>query len=45
MEDKNLKQFIANIADKNYKQANTFLQKVVEDKLKNRIRQDLVEKK
>ena len=45
MEDKNLKQFIANIADKNYKQANTFLQKVVEDKLKNRIKQDLVEKK
>jgi len=45
MENQNLKQFIANIADKNYKQANTFLQKVVEDKLKNRIKQDLIEKK
>ena len=45
MENKNLKQFIANIADKNYKQANTFLQKVVEDKLKIRIKQDLIEKK
>ena len=45
MENKNLKQFIANVADKNYKQASTFLQKVVEDKLKNRIKQDLAEKK
>lgn len=45
MENQNLKQFIANIADKNYKQASTFLQKVVEDKLKNRIKQDLIEKK
>ena len=45
MEKQNLKQFIANIADKNYKQASTFLQKVVEDKLKNRIKQDLIEKK
>jgi hypothetical protein len=45
MENKNLKQFIANIADKNYKQASTCLQKVVEDKLKSRIKQDLNEKK
>lgn len=45
MENQNLKQFIANIADKNYKQASTFLQKVVEDKLKSRIKQDLAEKK
>jgi len=45
MENKNLKQFISNIADKNYKQANEFLQKVVEDKLKNRIKQDLSQKK
>lgn len=45
MENQNLKQFIANITDKNYKQASTFLQKVVEDKLKNRIKQDLIEKK
>ena len=45
MEKTNLKQFIANIADKNYKQANAFLQKVVEDKLKSRIKQDLSAKK
>lgn len=45
MENKTLKQFIANIADKNYKQASTFLQKIVEDKLKIRIKRDLAEKK
>lgn len=45
MDNKNLKQFISNIADKNYKQASEFLQKVVEDKLKSRIKQDLAQKK
>lgn len=35
---KDIKQFIANIADKNYSQANQTLQKMVEAKLKNRIK-------
>jgi hypothetical protein len=35
---KDIKQFIANIADKNYSQANTFLQKMIENKLKDRIK-------
>ena len=35
---KDIKQFIANIADKNYSQANTSLQKMIENKLKDRIK-------
>ena len=39
-----IKQFIANIVDKNYSQANTFLQKMVENKLKERIKTSLAAK-
>ena len=42
---KDIKQFIANIADKNYSQANTSLHKMVEAKLKERIKSSLVQKK
>lgn len=42
---KNIKQFIANIANKEYSQANTFLQKVIENKLKERIKTSLTVKK
>jgi hypothetical protein len=35
---KDIKHFIANIADKNYSQANTSLQKMIENKLKDRIK-------
>lgn len=35
---KDIKRFIANIADKNYSQANTSLQKMIENKLKDRIK-------
>lgn len=38
------KQFIANLVDKNYSQANSTLQKMVEIKLSNRIRSALAEK-
>ena len=38
---KDIKQFIANIADKNYSQANTSLQKMIENKLKIRIKSSL----
>lgn len=41
----NIKQFIANIADKNYSQANNFLQKMIENKLKERIKVSLSPKK
>lgn len=44
-ESKNIKQFIANMADKNYSQANGTLQKIIEDKLKQRIQNALVTKK
>ena len=38
METKDIKQFIANIADKNYSQANASLQKMIENKLKDKIK-------
>ena len=44
METKDIKQFIANIADKNYSDANKSLQKMIENKLKNRIKQTLASK-
>ena len=44
METKDIKQFIANIADKNYNDANKSLQKMIENKLKNRIKQSLAQK-
>ena len=44
METKDIKQFIANIADKNYSNANTSLQKMIEVKLKNRIKHSLTPK-
>lgn len=43
--DTNTKQFIANMVDKNYKGANESLQKVIEDKLKQRIQQAISQKK
>lgn len=42
--NKDIKQFISNIVDKNYSQANTTLQKMVENKLKNRIKSSLDQK-
>ena len=42
---KHIKQFIANIADKNYSQANASLQKMVENNLKQRIKHSLSQKK
>jgi hypothetical protein len=45
METKDIKTFIANLADKNYSSANSSLQKVIENKLKNRIKNSLVPKK
>lgn len=42
---KNIKQFIANIANKDYSQANTFLQKAIENKLKEQIKISLTQKK
>jgi len=42
---KNVKQFIANIANKDYSQANTSLQKIIETKLKERIKTSLAQKK
>jgi len=38
------KQFIANLVDKNYSEANSSLQKMVEIKLSSRIRSALAEK-
>jgi hypothetical protein len=40
-----IKSFISNIASKDYKQANTFLQKTIENKLKERIQTSLAAKK
>ncbi len=45
METKDIKTFIANVADKNYSAANQSLQKMIENKLKNRIKIALVPKK
>jgi hypothetical protein len=42
---KDIKQFISNIVDKNYSQANTSLQKMIENKLKERIKNSLPVKK
>lgn len=42
--NKDIKQFISNIVDKNYSQANNTLQKMVENKLKNRIKSSLDQK-
>lgn len=39
-----IKEFIANITEKNYKEASASLQKMVENKLKNRIKQSLAQK-
>jgi hypothetical protein len=44
METKEIKKFIANIADKNYSQANTSLQKMIENKLKEQIKSSLTPK-
>lgn len=44
METKDIKQFIGNIADKNYSEANKTLHKMIENKLKNRIKQSLAPK-
>jgi hypothetical protein len=40
----NIKSFISNIANKDYKQANAFLHKTVENKLKERVQQSLATK-
>jgi len=42
---KEIKQFISNIVDKNYSQANTSLQKMIENKLKEKIKNSLALKK
>lgn len=39
-----IKQFIANIANKEYSQANSSLQKMLEQKLKERIKTSLAQK-
>jgi hypothetical protein len=44
METKDIKKFIASIADKNYSQANTSLQKMIENKLKAQIKSSLTPK-
>lgn len=38
-------QFISNVLEKNYKEANVSLQKMIENKLKERIKRSLEEKK
>ena len=45
METKHIKAFIANIADKNYSEANQSLQKMIENKLKSRIKNAMDAKK
>jgi len=37
-EKKDIKQFISNIVNKNYSQANNSLQRMIENKLKNKIK-------
>ena len=44
METKDIKKFISNIADKNYSEANQSLQKMIENKLKSRIKTSLAPK-
>jgi hypothetical protein len=38
---KDIKQFVANVANKDYSQANSSLQKMIENKLKERIKSTL----
>lgn len=40
----NIKQFVSNIVDKNYSEANKTLQQLIEDKLKERINSTLSSK-
>ena len=42
---KDIKRFVTNIVDKNYSQANNSLQKMIENKLKERIQHELTSKK
>jgi hypothetical protein len=44
METKDIKKFISNVADKNYSEANQSLQKMIENKLKSRIKNTLAPK-
>ncbi len=44
-DSKTTKQFIASIADKKYSEANTHLQKMIENKLKEKIKSSLTVKK
>lgn len=44
MQNKDTKQFIANIVDKNYSEANKSLQKMIENKLKGKIKTALAQK-
>jgi len=44
MEKKDIKTFIANVADKNYSSANKSLQKMIENKLKERIKTAIIPK-
>lgn len=44
-ETKPIKNFIANLCNKDYKQANNSLHKMIEDKMKQRIKQTLQQKK
>jgi len=41
---KNIKEFIANLANKEYKTANISLEKIVEDKIKALVQQAIAEK-
>lgn len=41
---KDIKQFVSNLCDKNYSEANKSLQKMIENKLKERIKQVAVQK-
>ena len=43
--EKDIKQFIARIADKNYSRANQSLQKTIENKLKVKIKNALTQEK
>lgn len=42
---KDIKSFIANMADKNYSDANNSLHKMIENKIKEQIRQSVEQKK
>ena len=44
-QEKDIKQFIVNMVDKNYTEAKESVQKMIENKLKERIKQTLVDKK